>query len=279
MKIIKIEESKYNIVYNPRTMYSYGIYRHGEIFTDRIQPNFVNDIIFHLIENLEAGTKLEGFTLCEESYVENIFYKLVNKKSCRAPLRGYYYIDFYDMRLFFRYCYDVDSKGIAKSIPLHCADLNEFNLSEKELLAIANDRTPEMFPLKIVFHKNSETNKYNYFGDNINYYSISNESGYCGAAAIFYNYVSPVNLEWFELKHDIRDNPLAAIASDAETDLYLFPRSVNEWLVISVNEIEEKDVYSILERNNRLLHEEDILSDIVFRYDKESGAVTPVEKK
>lgn len=63
MKTITIESSKYTINYNPDKVWEYQIYRFDENVSNKLRTNVLNDIVFHLIENLEKGVKLEGINV------------------------------------------------------------------------------------------------------------------------------------------------------------------------------------------------------------------------
>lgn len=63
MKTITIESSKYTINYNPDKVWEYQIYRFDENVSNKLRTNVLDDIVFHLIENLEKGVKLEGINV------------------------------------------------------------------------------------------------------------------------------------------------------------------------------------------------------------------------
>lgn len=64
MKTIVIENSKYEIRYSPDKIWDYKIYRHtdGTDMGNDIKYNAVNDMVFWIIENMEAGIPLKGFS-------------------------------------------------------------------------------------------------------------------------------------------------------------------------------------------------------------------------
>lgn len=65
MKRIIIESSKYEIHYKTEKIWDYKIYRKSDntYIGNDIKYNAVNDIVFWVIDNLEAGIKLNGFHL------------------------------------------------------------------------------------------------------------------------------------------------------------------------------------------------------------------------
>lgn len=76
MKRIKIESSKYFIEYDPNKIWDYKVFR-GNInnnssnsdennVTNYVKSNVMNDIVFHIIENLENGNFIKGIYLISE---------------------------------------------------------------------------------------------------------------------------------------------------------------------------------------------------------------------
>ena len=63
MKIIRIENSKYEIHYTPDKFWDYKIYRKTDntYMGNNVKYNAVNDIVFWIIENIETGIQLKGF--------------------------------------------------------------------------------------------------------------------------------------------------------------------------------------------------------------------------
>lgn len=75
MKRIKIESSKYFIEYDQNKIWDYKVFR-GNInnssnsdennVTNYVKSNVMNDIVFHIIENLENGNFIKGIYLISE---------------------------------------------------------------------------------------------------------------------------------------------------------------------------------------------------------------------
>lgn len=64
MKTIIIENSKYEIRYSSDKPWDYKIYRHADKtdIGNNVKYNVVNDMVFWIIENMEAGIPLKGFS-------------------------------------------------------------------------------------------------------------------------------------------------------------------------------------------------------------------------
>lgn len=64
-KEIKIAASKYTIEYDPTRQWDYRIKKYGEDVSNKLKTNVMNDLVFHLTENIEKGVALEGITVFE----------------------------------------------------------------------------------------------------------------------------------------------------------------------------------------------------------------------
>lgn len=65
-KEIKMEGSKYTIEYDPTKQRGYRIKRYGEDVSHKLKTNAMNDLVFHLTENIEKGVALEGITVIKK---------------------------------------------------------------------------------------------------------------------------------------------------------------------------------------------------------------------
>ena len=65
-KEIKMEGSKYTIEYDPTKQWGYRIKRYGEDVSHKLKTNAMNDLVFHLTENIEKGVALEGITVIKK---------------------------------------------------------------------------------------------------------------------------------------------------------------------------------------------------------------------
>lgn len=65
-KEIKMEGSKYTIEYDPTRQWDYRIKKYGEDVSNKLKTNVMNDLVFHLTENIEKGVVLEGITVIKK---------------------------------------------------------------------------------------------------------------------------------------------------------------------------------------------------------------------
>lgn len=65
-KEIKMKDSKYTIEYDPTRQWDYRIKKYGEDVSNKLKTNVMNDLVFHLTENIEKGVALEGITVIKK---------------------------------------------------------------------------------------------------------------------------------------------------------------------------------------------------------------------
>ena len=65
-KEIKMRDSKYTIEYDPTRQWDYRIKEYGEDVSNKLKTNVMNDLVFHLTENIEKGIALEGIAVVEK---------------------------------------------------------------------------------------------------------------------------------------------------------------------------------------------------------------------
>lgn len=65
-KEIRMADSKYTIEYDPTRQWDYRIKKYGEDVSNKLKTNVMNDLVFHLTENIEKGVALEGITVTKK---------------------------------------------------------------------------------------------------------------------------------------------------------------------------------------------------------------------
>lgn len=65
-KEIKMKDSKYTIEYDPTKQWDYRIKKYGEDISNKLKTNVMNDLVFHLTENIEKGIALEGIAVVDK---------------------------------------------------------------------------------------------------------------------------------------------------------------------------------------------------------------------
>ena len=92
-------------------------------------------------------------------------------------------------------------------------------------------------------------------------YVITNKDSYFGSAAMLFN----------------NNEPLIKIAEKFNSDLYVFPCSVHEVVVIPAIDNNIDYLYSMVKNiNNTVINDKDYLSDNVYKYDKELNRISIV---
>lgn len=90
-------------------------------------------------------------------------------------------------------------------------------------------------------------------------YVITNKDSYFGSAAMLYN----------------NNEPLIKIAEKFDSDLYIFPCSVHEVVVIPAIDNNIDYLYSMVKNiNNTVISDRDYLSDNVYKYNKELNEIS-----
>ena len=93
-------------------------------------------------------------------------------------------------------------------------------------------------------------------------YVITNKDSYFGSAAMLFN----------------NNEPLIKIAEKFNSDLYVFPCSVHEVVVIPAIDNNIDYLYSMVKNiNNTVINDKDYLSDNVYKYDKELNRISIVK--
>ena len=76
------------------------------------------------------------------------------------------------------------------------------------------------------------------------------------------------------------ESKLCEMASYADGNIYIIPSSINELLFIKADGGEEEALLNIIKYvNQTALEEEDILSDNLYHYDKDTKKLTLIEQK
>ena len=93
-------------------------------------------------------------------------------------------------------------------------------------------------------------------------YVITNKDSYFGSAAMLFN----------------NNEPLIKIAEKFNSDLYVFPCSVHEVIVIPAIDNNIDYLYLMVKNiNNTVINDKDYLSDNVYKYDKELNRISIVK--
>ena len=194
-----------------------------------------------------------------------LFFKVVNYNKNKQKLENVPYRKLLDLAMV-PLC-KVRNMGCKEgSITITKNFLKIWEVSEDELWENIGDNAPIVEPHKKYdlydFMEHLTGHRFDYW-NTPTIYVVSNLDGVYGAATAFYPGV------------------LKEIADEVESDLYLIPSSVHETIVFPVNieEIEPENVkHMIQEVNSNVLETEDILSDSLYIYHRDSDRVNIVKE-
>ena len=186
-----------------------------------------------------------NFDLTDKS---RIIYQLVNTKWNREMLKDLPHREFMDMSIIYRYLVDIDERcGQSARITKQFADV--LGLSEQELFELAKENTqkilkPTIFNMGLMF-------------------GVTNEEAWNGSNAF-------LNMSLF-------DN----YASIFNSDLYVFPSSIHELIIMPVTMCKEmniSDLRNIVQSvNSEFVNIEDRLSDNVYLFSRKDKIFSILE--
>lgn len=184
---------------------------------------------------------------------ENLFYRLINYEKNQELLSMVPHTRFLDLAKI--YYADCRIGGTAGSIPIYHKHVEEWNITEDELITAAEENTPRLYPANL--HPIFDTLG---LGGDINLFLklpfpmfvLSNTGNHNGAAAVCYKDV----LERFSQK--IKD------------DLVVLPSSVHEIMLLPLQK--SNSIESLREMvcdvNRTMLDQSEFLSDNVYLYSR-----------
>ncbi len=199
-----------------------------------------------------------------------IIYRIVHYQKNKEQLATCPYLPFCDLAITFRWLVHADTSGIASSLITN-RELELWNVTVEELYQAARYNTQRLFPHQITPLQELLSE---YFQEDPELQS-------------FYDSSSPA-LELFILTNQlcingstcmIYDNVLPQFAKQQSCDLYILPSSVHEVLLIPARyEIDEEHLLHLVHDANRtVVSKTEVLSDSVYRYERESNRVSQIE--
>lgn len=195
---------------------------------------------------------------------DKLFFKVVNFEKNKKKLENVPYRKLMDMAMvpLCRMKNEVLGEGV---ITIDNDHLKSWEISEDELWENIGEHAGSVAPPKVTglvdFLEHMAGQKFD-MGPLCGIRVVTNTSGNLGASAAFY------------------PGMLKELADDVESDLYIIPSSVHETLVIPDGELEMEVEYlkdMIHEVNSTTVAEEEVLSDNLYRYDRESGKLFVVK--
>lgn len=190
-------------------------------------------------------TMLEGVNQTEiteelpdkEKFMENIFFQVINTEKNKTYLLEVPHREYLDLSIIYRYAGNISDNGMATAT-INYILIDEFKLTEEELYEAAYKNTRRILEPKVISAGIPMMNM------------ISNDMNIFGANGILYK--------------DI----VAKEAKKLNTDVYLIPSSIHEFLIQPVsNTLKPKDLKEIIKNaNENVIGPEDYLSDSLYIY-------------
>ena len=184
----------------------------------------------------------------------NLFYRLINYKENQELLSSVPYTRFLDLaKVYYADCQIGETAG---SILIHHKHIEEWGITEDELIATAEENTPILYPVKL-----KPLSFVLGLGDDIcplpgmsgHMFVLSNTENQNGAASVCYK--------------DVLDN----FSQKIKDDLVVLPSSVHETILLPLQEKSKLDslkemVYDV---NRTILDRSEFLSDNVYVYNRQ----------
>lgn len=197
-------------------------------------------------------TMLEGVNQTEiteelpdkEKFMENIFFQVINTEKNKTYLLEVPHREYLDLSIIYRYAGNISDNGMATAT-INYILMDEFKLTEEELYEAAYKNTRRILEPKVVSP--------GFPG----FFMITNDQNIFGANGILYK--------------DI----IAKEAKKLNTDVYLIPSSIHEFLIQPVsNTLKPKDLKEIIkDANENVIGPEDYLSDSLYIYKLETDTI------
>lgn len=195
-----------------------------------------------------------------EKVKERIVYRLINKEQNKQLLKQVPHEEVFDLAKVFYVSFDREC-----SMLIHHGICKEWNVKKEELVKVAEENTPRLFPVQImmpeeVIRKIFHIEKTEPVFSSIGMYFITNKYGMFGAGAILYPEV------------------LSELADKLNSDLYIFPSSVHEMGVILANDNNESKmlIEIVREVNKSAVDKEEYLGENIYLYKKDSSEVSMI---
>ena len=184
----------------------------------------------------------------------NLFYRLINYKENQELLSAVPYTRFLDLaKVYYADCQIGETAG---SILIHHKHIEEWGITEDELIAAAEENTPILYPVKLKplsFVLGLGDDICPFPGMSGHMFVLSNTENQNGAASVCYK--------------DVLDN----FSQKIKDDLVVLPSSVHETILLPLQEKSNLDslkemVYDI---NRTVLDRSEFLSDNVYVYNRQ----------
>ena len=232
----------------------YEYYQNGASFDD-----VVDKISLIYTESMPKDHVNMDFFGDFEKVRDRIVYRLINAEKNEELLKDIPYIPFHDLAICF--CYSFWSPELGDGmILIHNNHMEEWGITHKQLLHLAERNTPELLPIsffgihEVLRQLNVELELEENEEEQL--YVLSNQQRNYGAAVMLY----PEALYW--------------VAEQLQSDYYIIPSSVHEVLILRKERFQALQREGIVlqamiqEINEDQVSAEEVLSDCPYFYDR-----------
>ena len=207
----------------------------------------VEELALKAFETMLEGinqTEITGEFPDKEKFMENIFFQVINTEKNKTLLLEVPHREYLDLSIIYRYAVNISDNDIATTT-INYILMDEFKLTEEELYEAAYKNTRRLLKPKVTSPGIT------------GFYMLSNDLNIFGANGILYK--------------DI----IAKEAKKLNTDIYLIPSSIHEFLIQPVsNTLKHKDLKEIIrDANENVIDPEDYLSDSLYIYKLETDTI------
>lgn len=230
----------------------YAAYEDGVTFRE------VLDRILEIFREETPGENIDmNFFKSFEKVRDRICYRLIGRQGNEELLRHIPYVEFLDLAVCFYYAYSGEMLGEG-TILIHNSHMEHWNVRIKELMSLAQENTPRIFPGRLTpmrevlgemlgMHEEFSAEQ----GADIPLTVLTNARRIHGAACILY----PGMLE--------------RIGALKKNSFYIIPSSIHEVLILEKTglEVPEEMKKMIHEVNGQHVAAEEVLSDNLYYYD------------
>lgn len=197
-----------------------------------------------------------------DSYYDRVYLKVVNYEKNKDMLRDVPFRKYMDMAVTMRILVNHGPEHTA-STQLTYPMIARMELNQKQLWEQAVKNTKEYFPVRLEKMDNLIRRLTPEWIDepipDMGIYVLTNKDMVYGATAILY-----------------AQEEMEALARENNTSYYILPSSVNEMLLVPEREYPDAEELQAMVAlvNMNEVRDEEILSDSVYRYDKDSGEIS-----
>lgn len=258
-------------------------YKNGEAF-----GNLVFDMINIYDEHkLDTDFNMKYFEQYE-NVKNDIAYKIISRERNDELLMQIPYVEYLDMAIVFYYMFDSKLFGNA-TILIRNEHLKMWGVTKEQIYNDAVSNTPELLPYDITNMRDImrkmlfEKMKNQYMADNLELDEnlladmvdeLTNKDLYSGVSM----YVLSNTKNTFGAASILYESVLKDFAYVKDSNLIILPSSVHEVIIVLEDEVKDKSNLSSMVReiNDTQIPEEEILSDSIYLFDKNSGEIRVV---